>query len=93
MGKVKLQYTGTRSRAFSVPCPSGERYPIEPVVSPFIYVAEVDADFLLATEGTVWKKVEPDVPAPAEAEGEEPSAPTTRSVRQRRQVNTDDGKS
>lgn len=62
----QLTYTGTRVRAFTVKCPSGKRYPVEPEVSRVIEVEEVDALHLLGTEPELWSPADVEAAALAE---------------------------
>lgn len=66
---MKVRYLGSYDRAFSVPCPSGKRYPCEPVTSLFIEVEDTDADWLLETQPELWVIAKEESPAPKKVKG------------------------
>lgn len=79
---TRVKYLGQGVSAFSVPCPSGARYPIEPVTSLVIEVLDSDADWLLTDQPELWAKEEVDAPEPpAEAVTEEDAAPSPKKKR------------
>ena len=58
----QIRYKGGREKPFTVKCPSGGRYPVEPAECRVIEVEALDALHLLGSEPALWEPADISIP-------------------------------